>query len=296
VGAAAPSSGVTVTMVRPRAGSEFCGRLAWRPAQPARRRGQGQRPGHRGKRGASRVSRWARAAPGPSSGRVSRWEWRSALGPVAAGGRHPRRSAPVLRPGRGARPRRLGVRWGGRRASLPSGSSLAWAWATAVRPARFMAARVAPMMRVRASLDMVASDRSTDAVWAMGWLLGGDGWPAGQLPPATGRPRSTPTPRRASAEPQPRMGGLLSPFGDALLGQDLAQPGMLVVHVRSPSCSSACWFQRPRSAVVVAGQLRMAPQRAPPNPAPAPHERSPVPHLWPLAPYGRRFAPAGRAG
>jgi hypothetical protein len=27
------------------------------------------------------------------------------------------------------------------------------------------------------------------------------------------------------------MGGLLSPFDDALLGQHLAQPGMLVVHV-----------------------------------------------------------------
>jgi hypothetical protein len=34
------------------------------------------------------------------------------------------------------------------------------------------------------------------------------------------------------------MGGLLSPLGDALLGQDLAQPGMLVGHVASPSCSS----------------------------------------------------------
>jgi DNA-binding CsgD family transcriptional regulator/tetratricopeptide (TPR) repeat protein len=59
------------------------------------------------------------------------------------------------------------------------------------------------------------------------------------------------------------MGGLLSPFGDALLGQDLAQPGMLVAHVPSPSCSSACLFQRPRSAVVSLGQLRMAPQRVP---------------------------------
>jgi hypothetical protein len=29
-------------------------------------------------------------------------------------------------------------------------------------------------------------------------------------------------------------GGLLPPFADALLGQDLAQPGMLVVHVPSP--------------------------------------------------------------
>jgi hypothetical protein len=69
----------------------------------------------------------------------------------------------------------------------------------------------------------------------MGRLLGGDGWPAGQLPPAMGRPRPTPAPRRASAEPQPRLGGLLSLLGDVLVGQDLAQPGMLVVHVPSPS-------------------------------------------------------------
>jgi DNA-binding CsgD family transcriptional regulator/tetratricopeptide (TPR) repeat protein len=59
------------------------------------------------------------------------------------------------------------------------------------------------------------------------------------------------------------MGGLLSPLGDALLGQDLAQPSMLVGHVPSPSCSSACLFQRPRSAVVVAGQLSMALRRVP---------------------------------
>jgi hypothetical protein len=31
------------------------------------------------------------------------------------------------------------------------------------------------------------------------------------------------------------MGGLLALFGDALLSQDLAQPGMLVVHVWFPS-------------------------------------------------------------
>jgi hypothetical protein len=43
-------------------------------------------------------------------------------------------------------------------------------------------------MSARARLDMVASDRSIDAVWAMGWLLVGDGWPPGQLPPATRRP------------------------------------------------------------------------------------------------------------
>jgi hypothetical protein len=40
------------------------------------------------------------------------------------------------------------------------------------------------------------------------------------------------------------MGGLLVSFGDALVGQGLAQPGMLVVHVSSlpaaqPACSNA---------------------------------------------------------
>jgi hypothetical protein len=105
-------------------------------------------------------------------------------------------------------------------------------------------------------LDMVASDRSIDAVRSAGWLLGGDGWPPGQLPPAMGRSRPTPTTRRATAIPQPRMGGLLSLFGDALLSQYLAQPGMLVVHVSFPSAARP-GVQRSRSAVVVAGQLRM---------------------------------------
>ena len=36
VGAAAPSSGVTVTVVRPRARLGLCGRPVWRRAQPAR--------------------------------------------------------------------------------------------------------------------------------------------------------------------------------------------------------------------------------------------------------------------
>jgi hypothetical protein len=90
---------------------------------------------------------------------------------------------------------------------------------------------------------MVTSDRLRGAVWASGWLLGGDGWPPSQLPPATGRPGATPATRRAGAEPQPRLGGLLSPLGDVLVGQDLAQPGMLVVHVlpfpvARPVCSS----------------------------------------------------------
>src|SRR5215218_10246444 len=58
-----------------------------------------------------------------------------------------------------------------------------------------------------------------------------------------GRPRPTPATRRTSATPQPRLGGLLSLLGDVLVGQDLAQPGMLVVHVlplppAQPACSS----------------------------------------------------------
>src|SRR5512132_4303600 len=73
---------------------------------------------------------------------------------------------------------------GGRRAAcLPVGASVAWAWATAVRPARLVAASRAPSTRADASLDldMGASDR-----WARwgGWLAGPRG-PAGeQLPPA----------------------------------------------------------------------------------------------------------------
>jgi hypothetical protein len=98
-------------------------------------------------------------------------------------------------------------------------------------------------MRVRVRLDMVASDRSTGALRAMGWLLGGDGWPPGQLPPAIGRPRPTPAVWWASATRKPCLGGLLSPLGDVLFGQCLAQPGMLVVHVSFPSSSSACLVQ-----------------------------------------------------
>jgi hypothetical protein len=37
------------------------------------------------------------------------------------------------------------------------------------------------------------------------------------------------------------MGGLLSPFGKALLGQRLAQPGMLVVHVAYPFLQLSCF-------------------------------------------------------
>jgi hypothetical protein len=84
---------------------------------------------------------------------------------------------------------------------------------------------------------MVASDRSIGALGALDGLLGGEGWPPGQLPPAAGRPPPSAA-LGVSAGHQLRMGGLLSALGDALLGQDLAQPGMLVVHVSFPSCSS----------------------------------------------------------
>jgi hypothetical protein len=76
-------------------------------------------------------------------------------------------------------------------------------------------------------------------------------------------------------------------FGHPLLGQQLAQPGMLVGHVPSPlqlSSIGRCWLTQDGP-----GACRL-------NPAPAIPERSPVPHLWVLAPYGRRFAPAGHAG
>jgi hypothetical protein len=65
---------------------------------------------------------------------------------------------------------------------------------------------------------MVDSNRSTGVLRVTDWLLDGDGWPPGQLPPATGHPQPT----LATATPQPRMGHLLVPFGDALLGQRLA--------------------------------------------------------------------------
>jgi hypothetical protein len=65
---------------------------------------------------------------------------------------------------------------------------------------------------------MVASDRSTGAVGAVDGLVGGDSWPPGQLPPATGRPPSVPAARWTSATRQPGVGGLLVAFGDALLG------------------------------------------------------------------------------
>jgi hypothetical protein len=114
---------------------------------------------------------------------------------------------------------------GGRRAAcLPVGSSLAWVSATAVHAGQVMA---------------------VSAVWAVGRLVGRDAWPPGQPPPPTAQPPPAPA-RRASATHQPRMVGLLVPFGDALLGQRPAQPGMLVVHGSHPfpqlSRIDRCWL------------------------------------------------------
>ena len=94
-------------------------------------------------------------------------------------------------------------------------TTAAWVWATVVMAARFMAASVAPRTSARVSVDIVGSDRSTGAVGTMDWLLGGDGGPPGQLPPATARPPP-----------------------------DLAQPGHARCSCALPSCSSACLLQR----------------------------------------------------
>jgi hypothetical protein len=76
----------------------------------------------------------------------------------------------------------------------------------------------------------------------MDWLLGGDVWPTDQLPPATGHPPPAAA-RRASVTCQPGVVGLGVPFGHALLGQDLAQPGMLVVHGSFPSEISTATYR-----------------------------------------------------
>jgi hypothetical protein len=65
------------------------------------------------------------------------------------------------------------------------------------------------------------------------WMPDGrlaDAWPAGQLPPSTGQPAPAAS-RPTGALGEPGLGGLLVSFRDALGGQLLAQPGMLVVHV-----------------------------------------------------------------
>jgi hypothetical protein len=90
---------------------------------------------------------------------------------------------------------------------------------------------------------MVASDRSTDA-WGRrtGCSVATLGHRA-----SCHQPRAhDPTPARwVSATHQSRMGGLLPPLGPVLLGQQLAQPGMLVVHLLPfLSWLTLPWWQR----------------------------------------------------
>jgi hypothetical protein len=98
-------------------------------------------------------------------------------------------------------------------------------------------------------------------VWAVDWLFGRDAWPPGQLPPAAAQPPPAPT-RRASGTDQPRLGGLLVAFGDALVGQCLAQPGMLVVHGSHPflqlSRIDRCWLRMGRERAVRIWQVPYA--------------------------------------
>jgi DNA-binding CsgD family transcriptional regulator/tetratricopeptide (TPR) repeat protein len=86
---------------------------------------------------------------------------------------------------------------------------------------------------------------------------------------------SPPTPTRgASATHQPRLGGVLVVFGDALVGQRLAQPGMLVVHGSHPflqlSRMDRCWLRMGRERAVRIWQVPYI-------------RRWSVPYLWPLA-------------
>jgi hypothetical protein len=77
-------------------------------------------------------------------------------------------------------------------------------------------------------------------MWVADGRLAGAAGPAGQPPPATGQPLPASAARPASAMGEPGLGGLLVSFGDALGGQLLAQPGMLVVHVLPLSSSCEC--------------------------------------------------------
>jgi hypothetical protein len=130
---------------------------------------------------------------------------------------------------------------------------------------------------------------------AMGWLLRSDARPPDQLPPATGRQRPAPAARRASATHQPRMGGLPVPLGHALLGQHLAQPGMLAGHASFPSCVSAGFFQQPGRGLVVAASSGWSCGVHPESGRRHTRALCGSPSLA-ADPLRRRFAPAGRAG
>ena len=99
-----------------------------------------------------------------------------------------------------------------------------------------------------------SSGRSTGAVGAVGWLVGGHVQPPGSQPPPTVGPPSAPA--RRTRTHQPRQGGLLMPFGDALVSQRLAQPGMLVVHGPHP------FLQLSRMIVAGSGWAGSAPSES----------------------------------
>jgi hypothetical protein len=91
--------------------------------------------------------------------------------------------------------------------------------------------------------------------------------------------------QRVSVTYQPRMVGLLVAFGDALVGQRLAQLGMLVVHGSHPflqlSRIARRWLRKGRARAVRIWHLPYT-------------RRWPVPYLWPLAPPVARFPLPGR--
>jgi hypothetical protein len=87
-------------------------------------------------------------------------------------------------------------------------------------------------------------------VWVSNGRLGGDAWSAGQLPPS----QPAPVAARPSAMGQPGLGGLLVSFGDALGGQGLAQPGMLVLHVVPLSSLMAAVLLKAALSSAVAGR------------------------------------------
>jgi hypothetical protein len=88
-------------------------------------------------------------------------------------------------------------------------------------------------------------------VWVSNGRLGGDAWPAGQLPPPS---QPAPVAARPSAMGEPGLGGLLVSFADALGGQRLAQPGMLVLHVIPLSSLMAAVLLKAALSSAVAGR------------------------------------------
>jgi hypothetical protein len=268
VGAAAPSSGVTVSVIRsaPRLG--VCGWAGWRPARRARplRPGLHQEPerGNAPVRLPVRLGRSPRdaglVAPGLSdlafgrssaglAGHGGRIGWCPGLVDLTLGGWPP---GGLLA---GGRVGGLGVGDGGHAGQGHGG-------------------QCGPHDEGAWHLDTVAPHRSAGAVGAVGWLVGGHAWPpGGQPPPATAGSPPAPT-RRASVTYQPRMVGLLVAFGDALVGQRLAQPGMLVVHGSHPflqlSRMDRGWLRMGRGRAVRIWQVPYA-------------RRWPVPYLWSLA-------------